>query len=168
MLKYKGFTLFELVISLGLLAILASLTMPLMVELTSYYRRQVAEQRLLSALNAARSAALNQFQYVILCPSKDKKTCSDDWQQDLLLFIDVDASRQVDVKNKLLHVYPKFSYGTLQLNAFPNHHYFRFAGNGFSSDQNGTFYFCYKNKGWKIIINRLGRARIEENLRCAV
>lgn len=166
MQKSNGFTLLELLISLSIIVILLTLALSLSSDLIAYYRRDVAAKRLLSALNAARSAAMSQGRVATLCPSEDKKTCDGDWQHDLLIFIDVAADGHVDNDDTILHVYNKLAYGQLQLNAFPTSRYFRFAPNGFPSNQNGHFSFCYKNKGWKIIINRLGRLRLQAEPTC--
>ena len=166
MRETKGFTLLELVISLGIMAILLGLAISLNSNLIAYYRRDVAAKRLLSVLNATRSAAISRGQFVTLCPSEDKKTCDGDWQHSLLIFIDTRADGNIARDNAILHIDNKLAYGQLKLHAFPTSRYFRFAPNGFPDNQNGSFTFCYKNKGWKVIVNRLGRIRLEAKITC--
>ncbi len=156
--KDKGFTLLELLITLGIVVILVSLAVSLNSSLIAHYRREVAAKRLISALNAARSAAISQGQNVTLCPSEDKKTCDDDWQHQLLIFIGGNKNTKVVNNNAILHVYNKLPYGRLQLGTKRIVRYLRFTANGFPpNNQNNTFFFCYKNDSWKIRVNGLGR-----------
>lgn len=162
-----GLTLLELIICITLVTILSYLTLPLTQTLLVTYRRQLVKEHLLLALTTARNAAINKRRIVTFCPSPDKKHCNEDWQQQWLLFIDPETKAELDDTNKLLHIYLPISYGHLYLNAFPRNSYFRFLPNGFSAQQNGSFYFCYKGKGWKLIINRLGRMRFENLNSCS-
>ena len=74
---------------------------------------------------------------------------------------------KLKVSQKILRIYNRLAYGKLEFKAFPTNRYFRFVPNGFPYNQNGTFSFCYQNKGWQIIINRLGRIRVEAVEQCA-
>lgn len=136
----RGLTLLELIICIIILAILASVTFPLTQTLVAVHRRQVVEKHLSSALNAARSAAINKRRIVTLCPSLDKKHCIADWHQQWLLFIDADANAELRSVNRLLQLYMPISYGNLYFSAFPRNNYFRFLPNGFPAQQNGSFY----------------------------
>jgi len=164
----NGFTLLELIISLAIMAILLGLAISLNSHLIAYYRRDVAAKTLLSALNAARSAAMSRGRVVTLCPSEDRKTCDGDWSHRLLVFIDTAATGEVVSDDAILHVYNKLAHGQLELHAFPTSRYFRFAPNSFSDNQNGRFTFCYKGKGWQLIVNRLGRIRLEQKPTCVL
>ena len=55
------------------------------------HRRHVIEKRLLSALNMARTAAINHHQLVTFCPNVGQKHCVADWQLPWLIFVDASA-----------------------------------------------------------------------------
>ncbi len=163
----KGLTLLELILCIIVFSILSYLTLPLNQRLLISQRRHAMEKRLSSILIAARSAAINYRQAVTLCPSKDKRHCITDWRQQWLLFIDPNVDAQLNNEDRIIRVYPAIHYGHLHLTAFPSKRYFRFLPNGFPDQQNGSFYFCYKGEGWKLIINRLGRMRFEDLPSCS-
>ena len=167
MCKNLGFSLLELMITLAIVAILSTISIPLGNNLIIVHRCHVIETRLLSALNMARTAAITHHQLVTFCPSVDQKYCIADWQLSWLVFVNVSVTGKVKISQNILRVYNRLAYGKLTFKAFPTNRYFRFSPNGFSYNQNGTFSFCYQHKGWRIIINRLGRIRVESVQQCA-
>ena len=166
MRKFHGFTLHELLLAIGIVAILGSISIPYLHDIVIKHRRQVEQKRLFSALNFARSMAINHGQFVTLCPSVDKQQCVSNWQQPLMIFMDGDIKARVDEHDTLLRRVNALAYGSLQLSAFPSKRYFRFHPNGFTDNQNGTFTYCYQHKGWQLIINRAGRVRDKPLTNC--
>lgn len=161
-----GFTLLELLATFGLIAILVSLAVPNMTAMLDSNQRRTEQQRILQAINMARSLAIAHNQFVTVCPSMDRKNCVSDWHSPLIIFIDRNLKATLDGDDKLLRVMKKTSKGTLKANLFPTARYMRFHPNGFSHNQNGSFNFCYKQQGWRIVINRAGRVRTENLSRC--
>jgi prepilin-type N-terminal cleavage/methylation domain-containing protein len=164
--KQSGFTLFELLISIAIVAILAVIVVPTGKQLLIEQRRSVAEKRVIAALNFARLAAIHQHDYVMLCPSDNKKNCRDNWQLPLMVFTDKDDKAAVNADDHVLRHFEAQHYGKLSLTAFPTKRYFRFSPNGFTDNQNGTFHYCYQEKGWQLVLNRAGRIRKEEQAEC--
>lgn len=163
---HRGFTLLELIVSIVIVAILASISIPYIHDIVIEQRRTVEQKRLTAALNYARSMAITQGEFVTLCPSSDKIHCVANWQQPLMIFIDRHVKAAVDAHDYLLRRVNALNYGHLTLKAFPTKRYFRFHPNGFTDNQNGTFQYCYRGKGWRLIINRAGRLRQEKIIEC--
>ena len=164
--KYHGFTLLELLLTIAIVAILGAISIPYLHDIATQHRRIVEQKRLVSAINTARSMAISHGRFVTLCPSVDNRRCTSDWQQPLMIFIDGDIKAEVDQQDYLLRAINDLSYGTLQLKAFPSKRYFRFHPDGFTDNQNGTFSYCYQHQGWQLIVNRAGRVRSEDGLKC--
>lgn len=166
MKKQQAFTLFEVLITISIIAIIAVIAVPSFQHLITSQRRAVAKQRLLHALQFARSMAINTQQPVVICPTNDKRHCVADWQQPLMIYVDKQKKAERDGEDKLLRYIGAGAYGKLALSAFPTKRYFRFLATGFTDAQNGTFSFCYRQQGWQLVINRAGRVRTQKLTTC--
>ena len=72
MKKNKGFTLIELMVTIAVLAIVASIAVPSFSENIAKQSLDNSAKEILSALNEGRSKAVSLRSVVIVCPNKDK------------------------------------------------------------------------------------------------
>ena len=98
--RKRGFTLYELVVTLGLVAILFTLGIPSFAASLARQRQHVEIDALFHAVHLARKESIMRRKVVSLCPSLDGKTCSPDrdWSRGWLMFEnkDRDSPPRVD------------------------------------------------------------------------
>ncbi len=96
----RGFTLYELLLSLALVAILVSLGVPSFATLLARSRQAVEINALFHAVHLARKESIVQRKVVSLCPSVDGLRCrpGTDWSSGWIVFrnADRDSPPQVD------------------------------------------------------------------------
>ena len=101
--KQSGFTLAEIMTTLGIAAITASFAMPMMNNLMTGAERSTLSNDLVTAMHAARSQAIVRNEQVTVCPSNNALECTDaEWQDGLIWFVDNDKNRQVSAGETLL------------------------------------------------------------------
>jgi type IV fimbrial biogenesis protein FimT len=85
-----GFTLYELLVTLALLAILATLALPSFSVLAAKSRQTTEINALFHAFHQARKESIMRRRVVSLCPSRDGLNCdkTKDWSDGWLLFYD--------------------------------------------------------------------------------
>jgi type IV fimbrial biogenesis protein FimT len=103
----RGFTLFELMVSIMILALLVGLAVPTFRTITANSRTSAATNNLASALAVARSEALRQSTTVSICPSSDQKTCDvPDWTKGWIAFTDANADGVLGTGDALIQAWP--------------------------------------------------------------
>lgn len=101
---HGGFTLLEMVIVMAVVAIIATVAIPAMKDVTTKNSMVTDVNRLTVALNFARSEAIKRGSYVVVCKSAASSSCSPtgtadccassgDWTQGWLVFEDVDNDK---------------------------------------------------------------------------
>lgn len=90
----RGLTLVELMISLAVLAVVLSVSVPSFSRLQGNFQLRSNAHRLVTALNLARIEALEREQLISLCPSRDGTGCAGDFSRGWLLFHDSDGNSQ--------------------------------------------------------------------------
>jgi type IV fimbrial biogenesis protein FimT len=106
--QQRGFTLFELMVSIMILALLVGLAVPTFKSITANSRTSAATNNLASALAVSRSEALRQSTTVSICPSDDQATCDvTDWTKGWIAFLDFNANGSFDSgTDQLLQAWP--------------------------------------------------------------
>ena len=164
-MRSKGFTLFELIIAMAILSILAGGAIPSVSGLIESNAKKKATMDLLRSVNYARNHAITHKSSVSICPSRDNTGCSDNWSDPLIIFDDVNEDGKPD-KNKVI-AQRDASWGNTKLvwrGALGENRFITYRHNG-SIKFAGRFAFCSfkksnKTKWQQIIISNTGRARI--------
>ncbi len=102
----QGFTLFELMITVMLVAILAGIAIPSFAASIARQRQRVEIDALFHAIHLARKESIMRRKVVSLCPSLDGDACADsrDWSGGWLMFEnkDRDSPPRIDAGEPVL------------------------------------------------------------------
>jgi len=99
----QGFTLAEMMATLAIAAITASMAVPTMQSIVANSQRESDTNELIATFHAARSAAITNNAQVTICPSNDAAQCGETpWQEGWIYFVDNDQDRQVDETDEVL------------------------------------------------------------------
>ena len=105
-IRNQGFTLYELLITIVLIAIISSLAVPSLSGSIARQRQRVEIDALFHAVHLARKESIMRRKVVSLCPSLDGQECSPsrDWSNGWLMFenMDHDSPPQVDANEPVL------------------------------------------------------------------
>jgi len=108
----SGFTLPELMMVIGIAAILLTIGVPSFKYVTVSNRISTEVNGLLGDMQFARSMAVKQGQSVTVCASTDQATCSQNpvWQTGWIVFLDSNNNQTVDAPNEaVIRAQPGFS-----------------------------------------------------------
>jgi type IV fimbrial biogenesis protein FimT len=163
--KESGFSLIDLLFTLVLSSILLSLAFPVYKHLMVEVRLLALTERITSALYYARSEAIKHRGIVILCSSKDGKTCSGEWRDGWIIVLGRDTAT---LPNSVLHVYPPLNTDEfLVWYAAGRRHYVQFNPDGSAYGHNGSFVVCVKvlaaSTVWLVKLSATGRIRVDKH-----
>jgi type IV fimbrial biogenesis protein FimT len=104
-----GFTLFEMLLTLLLIATIAGFGVPMLAQSAARARITVEIDALFHAVHAARKESIMRRQVISICPSTDGQQCSrgTDWTQGWILFNNRDGDEPpvVDAGEPVLQVH---------------------------------------------------------------
>lgn len=171
----RGFTLHELLATLGVLGVLSALSVPSFANFERNARRTTAVNEFFHAVFLARSESIKRGGVVSLCKSLDGRSCANSakWSDGWIVFVNLDRDDppQVDANESVLQVYPGWRRGNVQSNRASFS--FRPTTQGLV---NGTIVFCDDrgpSEARAIIISHTGRPRVSQRdaenkpLRCS-
>ncbi len=157
-----GYSLYELIITIGLVALVMSLGVPSFGRMLADHRLKVEVDALFHAVHLARKESIMRRRAVTLCPSRDGQNCEPgfDWSDGWIMFVnlDRDAPAARDSDEPLLQ---RFS-GTLHNQVVANRHSFSFRTTTLRAT-NGTFIFCDKARraaARALVVSYTGRPRV--------
>lgn len=161
----RGFTLIEALIVLSLTILLATLAIPSYYFLVEKTQATTNVNRLIAAINLARSEAVRRQEVVAVCKSKDGQTCSGSWSQGWIVFADPSVSGKVSSPNLILRVFNGIpTPSQLEWKAQRSNDFLQLDPSGMTHGQAGTFYYypdaSHKQKVTKIIVSYTGRIRV--------
>ena len=167
----RAFTIVELIICIALIAIVASIALPYFHEYRSKQEAKNIPIKLSQINRYARSQAAVFHQNIVICPSQDSLSCqANQWNKNILVFIDKNKNRQVDVDEQILHIdvlnlkYGNLSWrGTLSLPSVTYQ-----AHTALPIGSNGSFYYCstHLSSQQRIVLSKMGHIRIESLSSC--
>lgn len=165
-----GFTLLELVVTVTVLAIIASIAVPaILTQLASMEAKRIRNQ-LTTTLTIAKSESYIRRKNLLVCLSNNGGRCNRDSYQKLLLFIDNNDNKHFDAQvDQLLTeqiLNPKYSI--LRLRVGSNRHYTKFWGDsGKPRGHFGHIEYCptstYNKAMYQISFNQVGIIKYKPN-----
>jgi len=162
---HRGFTLTELVFTVGVAAGLLAWGVPAFRDLNRNAERSREINQLVHAVHLARGEAIKRNGVVSLCPSTDGETCAPGvtpWHHGWIVFVndDADSPATRDPGERLLHVFAPWPAG--QVTANRGTLSFRPFG---QTGVTATFTFCdARGAGHAraVIISQTGRPRVSD------
>ncbi len=98
--KMHGFTVVELMFCVAVAAILCAISAPALGNFVHGENVRTSRNALVTSLNMARNTAVTRQGHIVVCPSTDQRTCSEDnwWQHGWIVFEDKngDGTRSAD------------------------------------------------------------------------
>ena len=157
-----GFSLYELIITLGVVALVMSVGVPSFGRMLANHRLKVEVDALFHAVHLARKESIVRRRAVTLCPSRDGENCEPgfDWSDGWIMFVnlDRDAPPTRDAGEPLLQ---RFSV-SLHNQVAANRRSFSFRTTALRAT-NGTLIFCDKARRATpraLIVSYTGRPRV--------
>lgn len=169
----RGFTLIEVLVTLAVMAVLATLAIPSMAAFMDSIRLRSASNTFFSHLHLARSEAVKRNSRVVLCKSADGVSCVSDggWEQGWIVFHDANTNAALDSGETVIHRAAPLA-ASLRFTGNTNvARYVSFAPTGATqlvggAFQAGTFTVCRQSASsgdaYQIILNAVGRPRVQK------
>ena len=157
----KGFTLFELLISLAISSILLSIAVPGFGMYIQKSQADVAVSEVFTAFLFARNYAVTQVEDVQLCGSDDGFHCQQQWSQQMIAFIDRNDNKQAEPAEIIRYFQLELGNASMRSRMAFGRASTTFKPNGQAS-LTGSMIYCPHNREAKnvkrVTWNRVGRA----------
>jgi type IV fimbrial biogenesis protein FimT len=160
--NFRGFTLIELIFTTAVIGMLCAISLPALGSLTQRSQSRAANDTLVTALNLARSSAVNRGSEIVLCPSADQKHCDDGiwWQQGWIVFHDLDRNGTRNGDEAILSVVQAQHDMAIASSVGRDHLIYR--SDGSATGTNLTFTLCDRRgsaHASTIVVSNSGRPR---------
>lgn len=160
----RGFTLTELLITLGVASILAMIGAPAMGNLLARTQDSNVEASIADTLRHARNAAVMHNTRVLLCPSGDGRSCraGDDWQHGWIVALDANHDGQPDADAQIIATQAATPPGTRVVTS-AGRGQVTFQPSGSAGGSNVTFTICHarERSGRSVVVANSGRVRLQ-------
>lgn len=162
-MKHTGFTLYELIITVAIIAITLSIATPAFNKTIQNTRTKTATLALLDAIETTRSTAVFHNQTTILVTTKNK------WHEGWTLFVDNNNNRALDVDDKIINISEGLdAVITKASERMSSHIAFIGTGEGRQIPNGGLLLgnviICpqLQGEGYKLLLSKGGRTRVEK------
>jgi len=163
--KMNGFTLVELAVTCGVLAILLAVALPGLGSVVDRNRFSSVFHDLRTDMALARASAIMRRTQVLVCPREiEQLKCrpDGDWSGGWLVFIDPDRDRQPGGMDDILHVRQAPARTQELLSLVSNRPYLRYQSDGRAANTNLTLQACARGRFMgRLVVNNVGRVRSE-------
>jgi type IV fimbrial biogenesis protein FimT len=109
--QQQGTTLVEMMIVVGILAILSTMGVPSFISIITKAKVTAEVNELNALMRFARFKAIEQEGTVVLCPAEDYSTCSKNWDAPKIVFFDNNHNQIRDPDEPLITSKPKSDNG---------------------------------------------------------
>ncbi len=162
--KPQGLTLLELLLSLLAVAVLATLSLPVMRDGLAMLQADLLRMQLHAALATARNTAIVERHVVGACPSADGQRCSTDWSRGWILYRLPAASQgrrpPAVAEHEVLREHRGRPTPTLSAEISQGRPTVQFRSDGRASGSNATISICTGQRlRGQLVINIAGRVR---------
>lgn len=170
--KQRGYTLLELLITAAIITILTTLSLPAFYAAEQKEAEQIFLQ-LGAVINSARASAISRHASVVVCPAQTATSCSSQWNTGVLVYVDNNLNRQLDVSDAVIGYQvwrgdtPESGSqlrGSLVWRVFGNRQNIKISELGEISDQSGSLTWCPPADSpappHQMVLNSSGRIRL--------
>jgi type IV fimbrial biogenesis protein FimT len=171
MQQERGFTLIELMVGIGLTALLLSMAVPALNVFVSNARQTGAINDFVSTMHIARSAAITTNSRVTVCASSNGSNCETvAWDQGWIVFSDLDSDQILDANEDVVSQSDGIRGISIQSAEFPRFVMYRPNGrvmNASITGNSGQFTVCDSrgsDHAKVLIVDLSGRPRLSEHL----
>lgn len=160
----RGYSLLELVITLAVAGLLATVAVPAAEHLVDNARANTAINDLARAIALARSAALTYQRRVKLCPGTSNACgARNSWADGMLVFTDDNGDQRLDEGELFIARIRGTTHGRFTWRSFRNRSELLFTAYGLTDWLNGSFLYCPDDNDSRqarmLILNTAGRTR---------
>ena len=162
MLKVKGFTLVELIITIAVAAILLAIGAPSLNNLYQTIRTDMGSRKIQQVLTYARGQAITLRQNITVCHLTENR-CDNSWGDGLTVFVDMNTNNELDGNDMdLRHIDSFHSSDNIKTGKTA----VSFQADGLAFNSNTTITYCVKNYSSvspkSVVISRSGRIKLKE------
>lgn len=159
----SGFTLLELMVSITILSILASIANASYGPMLAKNRQDNKLSILKTNLAYARNSAVSYNQAMTLCPMKGAQ-CTNSWHDKIYLFTDANANQFLDDTDTIIFMIEAVPDSDSL--TYPRHAITYRPDGSIAGFQSGSFIYCLKEypeiMGKRLTISQAGRYRIRD------
>lgn len=162
-MKHTGFTLYELIITLAIIAITLSIATPAFNKTIQNTRTKTAALALLDAMETTRSTAVFHNRTTILVATNDQ------WHEGWTVFVDNNNNKALDANDKIINISEGLDGVFIKASDKMSSH-IAFIGTGVGRQLttggflSGNIEICPQlhGEGYKLVLSKGGRTRVEK------